>query len=406
MDALSVLRPLTAFKPLLWILAVFCAWPVGAGMYHMITHHAWMLMDIDAVLCGAKTLAAGHSPYAIHPPVCAGVRPAAYVYAPQIAYLFMPFIKAFGIPGARLIFLWVLLWPATLFLLWYALIRRFPNIDIRWRWLAFAALTPMTFLCANVGIVMHAIVLASLFFSPKSRWPFTIAVLACSCVKPTFLVYFMIFMLDDIALWRRVLAFGWRAAAGLLVHQVLVMTDGHFGKAWERTLRSVTLARQPGMGWFELTNFVFHVPGKSDLNWQLALGFMAVMGLSGMAIVHWGKLDKDERVLFGMGLVPLMTPRILDYDMILIAPYAALLVAVAYRVGGGFFRFFVSWVFTGWMVWGVFVFILNIYSWHRTPMAMLLFGMLTVLVAVRATADGLSKRHTDGDALAAPQPAN
>ena len=393
MDALSVLRRLTAFRPLLFLFMLFCAWPVVAGMYHMITHHAWMMMDIDAVLCGAKTLASGHSPYAIHPPTCAGVRPAAYVYAPQVAWLFMPFIERFGIPGARTLFQWVLLYPATLFLLWYALVRRFPNIDIRWRWLAFSGLTAMTFLCANVGIVMHALVLASLLFCPKgkpwSRLPFTVAVLLCSCVKPTFLCYFVIFMFDDVALWKRVLAFGWRTVVGIVVNQLMVITDGHFGRAWQKTLHSVTLARQPGMGWFELTNFVFHVPGKSDLNWQLALGFMIVMGLAGMAIAQWGKLDDDERLLFGMGLVPLMIPRILDYDMILIAPYAALLMAVAYRIGGGAFRFVLSWIFAVWMIWGVFSFIFDVDGWHRTSMAMLLFGCVTVVVALRALASRL-----------------
>ena len=59
MDALSVLRRLTAFKPLLFLFMAFCAWPIVAGMYHMITHHAWMMMDIDAVLCAAKAEAAG-----------------------------------------------------------------------------------------------------------------------------------------------------------------------------------------------------------------------------------------------------------------------------------------------------------------------------------------------------------
>jgi hypothetical protein len=46
MDALSILRRLTGFRLLLCLFIAFCAWPVVASMYHMITHHAWMLMDI------------------------------------------------------------------------------------------------------------------------------------------------------------------------------------------------------------------------------------------------------------------------------------------------------------------------------------------------------------------------
>jgi hypothetical protein len=113
------------------------------------------------------------------------------------------------------------------------------------------------------------------------------------------------------------------------------------------------------------------------------------MGLSGMAIAQWGRLEEDERLLFGMGLVPLMIPRILDYDMILIAPYAALLMAVAYRIGGGIFRFVLSWIFAGWMIWGILSFIFDLDGWHRTSMAMLLFGCLTVVVALRVVANRL-----------------
>ncbi len=385
MDALSVLRALTRFKPLLCLFAVFCAWPVCAGLYFMFTHHAWMLMDIDAVLCGAKTLAANHSPYAIHPAECAGDRPAAYVYAPQVARPLIPLIKALGVVTTRWLFVWLILAPATLFMLWFALVKSLPDVDIRYRLLAFASLTAMTFVCANVGLVMHAMVLASLFFFRKTRWPFTIVVLLCAMVKPTFLAYFVIFLLDDEPLWRRGLNFAARVVVGVGLVYLMIKTDGHFGPAWQKTLHSVTMARQVGMGWFELTNFVFHVPGPSHLNVELAVGFMAVMVLSGMAIARWGRLSGDERLVLGMGLVPLMTPRLLDYDMVLIVPYAALLMMVVHRAGGKLLTFVLSWVFTGWLVYGIICFITNHHAWHRTPMDMLLFGILTAVAALIVT---------------------
>ncbi len=393
MDALSVLRVLTRYRILLCLFALFCAWPVLSGLYFMITHHSWMLMDIDAVLCGARNLQQHHSPYAIHP-TCRELRPAAYVYAPQVARIFYPFMDTFGVVTTRNLFVWLILWPATLFLLWFALVKRFPGMDIRYRLLAFGALTAMTFACANVGIVMHAMVLASLLFAPKEKWaarlPFTVVVLLCACVKPTFLAYFVIFMLDDITLWRRVFAFTWRAVLGLGVAYMMVLTDGHYGRAWQKTLHSVTMARQVGMGWFELTNFVFHVPGPSHLNVELAAGFMLVMLLSGMAISQWGKLEPGERLVLGMGLVPLMTPRLLDYDMILIVPYAALLISCVRRVGGTAPDVVLSWVFVGWLVWGIISNMMGYTAWHRTPMDMLMFGILTAIVAILAVVNRLS----------------
>ncbi|MDI7774421.1 hypothetical protein [Asticcacaulis sp. EMRT-3] len=397
MDALSVLRALTRNRLLLALFALFCAWPVGYGVWHMITHHAWMLMDIDAVLCGAKTLAAHRSPYAIHPPVCDAIRPAAYVYAPQVAYLFFPLLHTFGVAGTRTLFIWLLLAPATLFLLWFALIRPFPGIDIRYRLLAFAALTPMTFVCANIGLVMHALVLASLLLFRKTRWPFTLVVFLCACVKPTFLAYFILFLLADEALWRRVFAFSWRAVAGVGIFYLMIITDGHYGHAWQKTLHSVAMARQVGMGWFELTNFVFHVRGSSHLNVELALGFMVVMLLAGMAMARWGKLTSDERLVLVMGLVPLMTPRLLDYDMVLIVPYAALLISLIHRIGGKVLAFVLSWIFTIWLIYGIITTITGDSSWHRTPMDMLLFGLLTGITGLTAAFQPLLQGRKDDD---------
>jgi len=302
----------------------------------------------------------------------------------------------------------VLLAPATLFLLWFALAKRFARIDIRYRLLAFAALTPMTFVCANVGIVMHALVLASLLvFSqkgwPKTRWPFTLVVLACGCVKPTFLAYFVIFMLDDQVLWKRIFSFLWRAVAGVAVAYLMVLTDGTYGKAWQKTLHSVTMARQVGMGWFELTNFVFHVPGPSHLNVELAAGFMIVMLLAAMAVAQWGELEPDERLALGMGLVPLMTPRLLDYDMILIVSYAALLMSVIHRIGGKVLTVLLSWIYVAWLSWGVITNIVGDTAWHRTPFAMLLFGCLTVITGLTALACRLSgKTGTRSGTLPTP----
>jgi len=171
---------------------------------------------------------------------------------------------------------------------------------------------------------------------------------------------------------------------------LMMLTDGTYGKAWQKTLHSVTMARQVGMGWFELTDFVFHVPGASHLNVELAVGFMIVMLLAAMAIAQWADLEPDERLALGMGLVPLMTPRLLDYDMILIVSYAALLMSVVHRIGGKVMTVILSWIFVAWLAWGVITNITDDLSWHRTPFAMLLFGLLTGVTGLIALAHGLT----------------
>lgn len=385
MDAVSLLKRLTTYKLVLAVFCLFCAYPVLSGILYKIQHHSWMLMDIDAVICGAHDMAVGVSPYHLHP-TCKGLKPATFVYAPQIAKLFMPFVTHFGNVGARTLFIWLMLIPATALLLWFALIKPFPGIDVRMRWLAFGALTAMTFVCANVAIVMHALVLASLVFFPRRRWVFTLAVLACICIKPTFLAYFILFLFDDLPLWRRLLAFGWRCLAGVGVAGLMLVTAGHYADRWQKTLHTVALTRQTGMGWFELTDLYWNIPSASPAGIILALAFMSIMLTCGLAMAQWGSLDEDERLVLGVGLAPLMTPRLLDYDMVLIVPYAALLIAIAYRVGGRTFRFSISWLFTLALVFGILTDILNIKWYHRTPMGMLLFGLITLFVGIRTVA--------------------
>jgi hypothetical protein len=116
------------------------------------------------------------------------------------------------------------------------------------------------------------------------------------------------------------------------------------------------------------------------------------MLLAAMAIAQWGDLEPDERLALGMGLVPLMTPRLLDYDMILIVSYAALLMSVVHRIGGKVLTVLLSWIYVGWLSWGVISYILDEPSWHRTPFAMLLFGLLTGVTGLIALAHGLMSK--------------
>lgn len=405
MDALSVLRALTRHPILLLAFAALCLWPNIGGIWHMVDHHSWMMMDIDAVLCGAHNLARDHSPYAIHP-VCQNLSPAAYVYAPQFARLLVPIIDTFGLTGTRTLFVLVMLLPATLLVVWFALLKPLPDIDIRYRLLAFTALTSMTFVCGNIGLVMHAAVLASLILFPRTRLPFTIVVIACACIKPPFLAYFVICLFDVAPFWKRLLAFGWRAALGLACVAAIMLADDRFHHAWQKTLNSVTLKRQVGMGWFELTTFVFNIPAGSRLNAELAAVFMAAMTLCGLAIAQWGRkgeaLDNDERLVLGMGLVPLMIPRLLDYDMVLIVPYAALLITLIQRNAPKAIGIPLSWLFVGWLGYGIFAYARDIHTWHRTPMDMLLFGILTAVAGLVAALTRLIAGKPESAVTATP----
>ena len=135
MDALTFLKGRTRTRRGQGFYIFLCLLPILGGIVAKLIGHDWAFMDIDAVLCAAKAEAAGHSPYGALK--CTGIDPAPYVYAPQVLALFQPLVAVFGALGARLVFIFILLLPATAVLLWFALLRAMPKVDWRLRLLAF-----------------------------------------------------------------------------------------------------------------------------------------------------------------------------------------------------------------------------------------------------------------------------
>ncbi len=380
MDALTFLKRRTRTRGGRGFYIFLCLLPILGGIAAKLIGHDWAFMDIDAVLCAAKAEAAGHSPYGVLK--CSGIDPAPYVYAPQVLGLFQPLVAVFGALGARLVFIFTLLLPATGVLLWFALLRAMPDVDWRLRLLAFSGLTPMTFCCGNIGIVMHAAVLLSLLLGKERRWPFIVTVLICVALKPTFMAYFILFLFEDRPLRARIATFAGCVAEGIGVAGVMIATTGSWGPAWWKALHSVTLETQPGLGWMALTSYV-GLHSDWPVTVVLTLTFMVSMLLSGLAIVEGAGLDDNGRMLVALGVAPLMTPRLMDYDMILIVPYAALLMTLMPRLKWPVMEKWLPWAFVAVLAFGIACNVLHQKHWHRTHVAMFLFCSLTLAVGAR-----------------------
>ncbi|WP_443748714.1 glycosyltransferase family 87 protein [Asticcacaulis solisilvae] len=395
MDALTFLQNRTRTPQGRAVFVLLCLMPVVGGIIARLIGHDWAFMDIDAVLCAAKAEAAGHSPYGVLK--CSGIAPAPYVYAPQIAGLFQPLVATFGALGARLVFIFAALLPATAVLLWFALWRAMPDVDWRLRWLAFSGLTPMTFCCGNIGIVMHAAVLLSLLTGKDRRWPFVLTVLVCVALKPTFLAYFIVFLFEDRPWRARFAAFAGCVAEGLGVTGLIFATAGPLGPDWHGALHSVALTAQPGLGWLALTSYT-GLPADAAGTVGLTLGFMTAMLACGVAVAEWSRLDGNGRRVMALGLAPLMTPRLMDYDMILIVPCAALLISLTPRLKQPVLEKGLPWVFAGVLGLGIACNIVHLKHWHRTHVAMFLFCSLILVMGARLAAMHLKagKRNEEG----------
>ncbi len=381
MEALAFLRERTKTRTGRVIFIILCLMPVAGGVIGQILSHAWAFMDIDAVLCAARAEASGHSPYGVL--ACPGLRPAPYVYAPQVAALFIAPLHLLGGLGARWAYLLLLFYPAATALVWYSLGRALPDVDWRYRLLAFSGLVPMAFCSGNFGVVMHAAVIFSLVAWPKRSWIFGALVLACAVIKPTFLLYFLVFMFESRPWRQRLLNLALAGGAGVAVVAVTVLTAGPWAGAWRQALGAVALSEQPGLGWFAFTSLLHMVP-QAPGTLGLTLLFMAAMAASGLAVAEAGRLDDEARRVLAIGLVPLLTPRLMDYDMLQIVPCIALLMGLAPGLGGRIYRYNLSWGFTGVLGFGVATNVLHIARhWPRSHVAMGLFCALVLASGAR-----------------------
>ena len=383
MDALAFLRERTKTRRGRVLFCGLCLMPpVGGLIGHLVGRHAWTFMDIDAVLCAARAEARGLSPYGGLP--CPGLAPAAYVYAPQVAGGFVPLIRTLGTAGAHWAYILGLFFPALALLLWYALVRPVAGADWRVRWLAASGLAPMAFCSGNFGVVMHALVISSLLIGPRKRWMFVATVLACAVIKPTFLLYLLVPLFEARPWRQRLTRVAVSGAAGLGVLAVTALTAGPLAGRWRDALDSVALRGQPGLGWFAFTARL-HMAPDAPATLVLTVAFMAAMAGCGVAVAEAAGLDGDERLVLAAGVVPLLTPRLMDYDMLALVPMMTLLLRAAPMLGGRIFRYNMSWLFVGVLGFGIVTNVLHILRpWPRSHVATAVFCLIVLIGGARA----------------------
>lgn len=382
MDALAFLRERTTTRRGRVLFCGLCLMPpVGGLIGHLIGRKSGTFMDVDAVLCAARAEAAGLPPYG--PLSCPGVKPAAYVYAPQVAEGFVPLVRAFGMAGVHWAYILCLFLPALALLLGYALFRPVAGGDWRVRMLAVSGLAPMVFCSGNFGVVMHALVISSLLIWPKRRFVFMAAVLPCVAIKPTFLLYLLVPLFEARPWRQRVRDVAVSGVAGIGVLAATVLTAGPLTGPWREALGSVALRDQPGLGWFAFTAWLGMAP-DAPATLVLTLVFMAAMAASGVAIAEAAGLGEDERLVLAAGMVPLLTPRLMDYDMLALVPMMTLLLRVAPALGGRIYRYNISWLYVGVLGFGAAANVLHLLrQWPRSHVAMAVFCLVVLAGGAR-----------------------
>ncbi len=377
-DSFEVVRRVTQRR---WSAALFgfvFLFPILGNVISRLTRkHGWWLNDYDALICGAGSIAHGQSPYSLHP-VCDGLRPAPFVYAPQVGEAFAPLVNALGFAGARDVY-WVVLLPALALLVWFGLAKAMPKSPFWPRLMTFAAINGSVFACGNIGLVLHALVIAAALNLKRARWPFVVAVILGAVVKPVFLTYLIVLLLEDRPVPQRLRAFAVSAVMGLAAVAVLVFDPGPFGAAWHTTLNAIVIDQQPGVGLFSYTSQI-GLSAASPVAQVIYVLFAMAIAASGLVLAEGCGLDAGERVVLGLGVAQLLNPRLMDYDLMGLTPAVVMIVLQARAFGPRVFAW-VSWAFAGVLIFGILVNLAGLSDIKRAPIVVFVYCGITVFVA-------------------------
>ena len=381
--ALGLVDRLTARAWMAGLFAFVFLFPILGNVISRLTRkHGWWLNDYDALICGAHSVGLGQSPYSLNP-VCDGIRPAPFVYAPQVGAFFAPLVNGLGFAGARLVYL-IPLVPALIVLVWFALKYTVPKAPVWLRLMTFAAINGSVLACGNIGLVLHAVVVLAALNLKRTRPLFVVAVVIGALVKPVFLTYLIVLLMEERPLGLRLRDFALSTALGLAAVAWLMLAAGPFGAQWHAILNAIVIQQQPGIGLFSYTSLI-GFPAASPIAMALYLPFAVLIAVSGLILAEWSGFGKRERIVLGLGVAQLLNPRLMDYDLFVLTPAVVLIVMQARAFGPRAFAW-TSWAFVGVLVFAV---VINAVGGphvndavKRAPIAVFVYCGLLVFVAV------------------------
>lgn len=385
MDAVTWLRTHTRRRWLFGALLFFAIEPTLSALTSRFGQGGWWLGDFDAVVCGAWRVTQGQSPY-ILPAPCQGLEAAAYVYAPQVAQVFAPFVKALGAWGMHWAYFPVLAVSISA-LIWYAVLRPMPGVPFPMRLMSLMAIRGSPITTGNIGAVLQAAIIGASLLIRRARWLFIAVVIIAALVKPFFLTALIVLLFEDRP-WRlRLVTFGAALAAGLAAFTLLLATAEPLLSEWRAFLSRIVLDEQPGRGLF-LAFSSLGLNEKTPLAYALYVIFAAAVVSAGLVISEGNRMAGEDRVTLGLGVAQIINPRLFEYnfDFYLLFPAIAVVVMVSQRISHKGFAL-LSWTFALGMLAEFLIGIIGIRVLSLIPHTLLL--CVTILFATAA----LTLRH-------------
>ncbi|HEX7758252.1 MAG TPA: glycosyltransferase [Caulobacteraceae bacterium] len=324
------LPALSAAPP--WLLAALLSLPLTVALISRLFTGYWWWNDFDAIACAGAQAQHGAPIYAVGA-ACASLRPAAFVYAPMVARAVGVLLDLVGLTQLKAIY--VAIYVAAAAWLSLALFRtRAIEVAPRDRLPGLALITGGVIACGNIAILCHALALGALFAFPRRRLPFIAAVAVAAAIKPVFATYLVVLLLDRTPLKTRALQIG---MAAVLVGGAIAasfLTAGPDAAAWSAALRHVVLQGRPGIGFLGWVS-PLRLGDTNPAALAAYAVFAALMIWAAHRFTRLADFTQAQTWLYAVGVAQLLNPRLMGYDLQILAPAIALAIGADARLGLG-----------------------------------------------------------------------
>jgi hypothetical protein len=244
--------------------------------------------------------------------------------------------------------------------------------------MSLAAIVGSAFACGNIGLILHALVTATAVFCLRRRWPFVLMVVMAALIKPVMLTYLVLLLFERRPFRERIGGAALAGALGLAAIAVEMLTAGDLGGDWHKTLNLIVLTQQPGISYFGWLGWIGVPNGPVSL--AMAVCLMLVTLLAGWRLAEQQGENDMARLAVALGMAQFLNPRLMDYDMLALAPLMALVVMQAQTLGPRLFRV-VSWAFTLILSVDVLANLLEIKAFNRSPVTLFIYWLMLLTVA-------------------------
>lgn len=290
------------FKPYLFLLPLF------NGFFHQIFHGNNQFPDAGAIICAGHSMLDHVSPY-FPGNTCSAISHSPFVYPPLAAWGGALIQFSIGETGATMVYGFVYI------IVFIFIMRRLLKDDVylSLRMLFLIIFSSRALLSGNISLVFHGIIFyLSLLEGAYSflLWP---AVVGFSAIKPTFIVYVVLFLFQKKPF--RTCAF-MTASAAFAVFMMMTLNYLAFHEyflEWLSVLYTVHSGSFiPGHSIMAILNMVGVHSSKSQI--LIFVPFAAALVFAGLVIKKYSNLTEIESVMIGISICLLLSPRLLDYD--------------------------------------------------------------------------------------------